>query len=592
MKNKYFLKISALSFFCIFFITTIQGQGQCNLYEISLEEQVGQSSQIVEGKVVSKESFWDKNRENIYTVNTIEVYKIFKGQSFETIEVITRGGTVDLQAQVFDPSLNLSVEEVGIFTLYPNTIQFTDENSSSLRKFQTYSSVQGFYKYNIPENRVINPFNNIEGISQFYNRLVQLTNQNYNSISNFDVDELIQLTNVSNSTQGALVITDFSPAIITAGTRSILTINGAGFESSPGSVRFRDANDGGISFFSALNSQIVSWSDNQILVEVPSRAGAGTFRVYTTAGVDIFAQSPTAIQIPYSQINTPPQAGVAYPTQHIDQNGNGGMTWRMNIGFQGNTAANDSFRRAFDTWVCETGINWDIANFTTTNATALDGINIIRFDTNMPAGTLGTCATYFAGCNDGVTVEWFVNELDIFFNPTVNWQFGPSSANGAQIDFETVAVHELGHGHQLAHVIDPNKIMHYSISNGVTNRILSQSDIDGGNDVQSRSTSNPVCGNGLMTNSECSLSIDDSFLSSNINIYPNPVKTTLFIENPIGISLDNGAIYDISGRLISNINSNLNNNLTSINVSSFSAGIYFLKLKSENASTTFKFIVE
>ena len=87
MKNKYFIKICASVFFCTFFISVMQGQ--CNLYEISLEEQVAQSSQIVEGKVIAKQSFWDKNRQNIYTVNTIEVYKIFKGQSFETIEVIT-----------------------------------------------------------------------------------------------------------------------------------------------------------------------------------------------------------------------------------------------------------------------------------------------------------------------------------------------------------------------------------------------------------------------------------------------------------------------------------------------------------------------
>lgn len=588
MKNKYSIKISALVFLSIFFVKSIQGQ--CNLYEISLEEQVTQSSQIVEGKVVSKTSYWDKNRQNIYTVNTVEVYKVFKGNALNTLEIITRGGMVDLQAQVFDPSLNLSVEDVGIFTLYPNTIEFTEENSSSLRKFQTYSSLQGFYKYNIPENRVVNPFNNIEGISQFYNRIIQLTNQNFNSVSNFDVDELIQQSDISNSTQGGFIIANFSPTTITAGTKSVLTINGGGFGATPGSVRFRDANDGGASFYIALNSQIISWSDTQILVEVPSRAGSGTFRVYTSFGANV--QSLTPLQIPYSHINVITASNDSYPTQHFNQNGEGGMTWRPNIGFLSNTAANNSFTRAFETWVCETGINWEIGALTTTNVTAFDNINIIRFDSNLPAGTLGTCASYFSGCNNGGELQWYVSELDIFFNPNINWQFGPANANGAQIDFETVAVHELGHGHQLAHVIDPSKIMHYAVSNGVTNRILSQSDIDGANNVQDRSTTDPVCGNGLMTNSECSLSVDDHFLSNNISIYPNPTKSTLFIENPTGISLNGGFIYDISGRLITKINSNLDNSLIAINVNVFSSGVYFLKINSESASATFKFIVE
>jgi hypothetical protein len=51
------------------------------MFEVPLSEQITNSSQIVEGKVISKNSLWDINRQNIYTINTIEVYKSFKGQS-------------------------------------------------------------------------------------------------------------------------------------------------------------------------------------------------------------------------------------------------------------------------------------------------------------------------------------------------------------------------------------------------------------------------------------------------------------------------------------------------------------------------------
>jgi hypothetical protein len=592
MKNKYFLKTCALVFFCTFFITTIQGQGHCNLYEISLEEQVAQSSQIVEGKIIAKQSFWDKNRQNIYTVNTVDVYKVFKGQNFETIEIITEGGIVDLHAEVVNPSLELFIEDIGLFMLQANSIEFSIENTSSHRKFKPFASVQGFYKYDIYDNKAINPFHNIDGISEhFYTTITNLTSTEYSQVTEFDIDDLLIGIDESNSTLDAVSITSFSPTTISGGTKSVLTINGTGFGPNPGSVRFRDPDDGGVSFINALNSQIISWTPTQIQVEVPSKAGTGTFRVFDAIGFNAF--STTSLTVNFAQINLE-SSGIAYQAQHFNQNGTGGMTWRMHSEFNNNAAAKASFLRAFESWVCETGVNWVNGAVTSVDQANLDGTNVIRFDNaaELPAGVLGRNTTYFSGCSSGGVISWFVSELDIVFNDTTNWQFGPANASGAQIDFETVAVHELGHGHQLGHVIDTNKIMHFSVSNGVTNRVLSADDIEGGNFIQDINTSNPVCGNGLMTNSECSLSVDDNFLSNNIKIYPNPAKTTLFIDNPTGISLNNGAIYDISGRLITNINSKLNNNLTSINVSSLSSGIYFLKLNSENASTTFKFIVE
>ena len=590
MKNKYFIKICASVFFCTFFISVMQGQ--CNLYEISLEEQVAQSSQIVEGKVIAKQSFWDKNRQNIYTVNTIEVYKIFKGQSFETIEVITEGGVVDLQAEVVNPSLELFIEDIGLFMLQANNIEFSIENTSLLRKFKTFAATQGFYQYDIYDNIVINPFNRIEGISEhFYPTVTTLTSTDYSQVTDFNIDNLLNGINESNSTLDAVSISNFSPTTISGGTKSILTINGAGFGPNPGSVRFRDPDDGGASFLNALDSQIISWTPTQIQVEVPSKAGSGTFRVFDAIGFNAF--SSTALTVNFAQINLE-SGGIAYQARHFNQNGNGGMTWRMHSEFNNNTTAKASFLRAFESWVCETGVNWVNGAVTSVDQASLDGTNVIRFDNaaELPGGVLGINTTYFSGCSSGGVISWFVSELDIVFNDTTNWQFGPANASGAQIDFETVAVHELGHGHQLGHVIDTNKIMHFSVSNGVTNRVLSADDIQGGNFIQDISTSTPVCGNSVMTNSECSLSIDDNFLSSNISIYPNPTRATLFIDNQTGISLNSGSIYDISGRLITNINSNLNNSLTSINVSTFSSGVYFLKLDAENASTTFKFIVE
>src|SRR5690606_29583540 len=356
MKNKYFMKLSAFVFFCTFFISAIQGQDYCKLYEVSLEEQVAQSSQIVEGKVISKESFWDKNRQNIYTINTIEIYKVFKGQNFETIEVITEGGVVDLQAEVVTPSLNLFTEDIGMFMLQANNIQFSTENTSSLRKFKTYASVQGFYKYDTFNNKVINPFHNINGISErFYPIITNLTSTDYSEVTEFNIDDVFTGIDQSNSTLDVVSISSFSPTTISGGTKSVLTINGAGFGPNPGSVRFRNPDDGGATFLNALDSQIISWTPTQIQVEVPSKAGTGTFTVFDAIG--FFAFSSTPLNVSFAQINLE-SGGIAYQARHFNQNGNGGMTWRMHAEFNNNATAKASFLRAFESWVCETGINW------------------------------------------------------------------------------------------------------------------------------------------------------------------------------------------------------------------------------------------
>ncbi len=65
-----------------------------------------------------------------------------------------------------------------------------------------------------------------------------------------------------------------------------------------------------------------------------------------------------------------------------------------------------------------------------------------------------------------------VAELDIEFDSTYNWNYGPGAPAFSQYDFESVAVHELGHGQQLGHVINSAEIVHYSISNGQTKRAL------------------------------------------------------------------------------------------------------------------------
>ena len=308
------------------------------MVEVPFSTQVQSSSQIIEGKVISKTSFWDDNHHNIYTINTIEIYKVFKGQVLaETLELITPGGSVDNDSEVVTPSLSLNIGDIGVFILHNNDIQIS--NGTSQNKFKPFASSQGFYKYDLSSNTVFNPFVNKQGITNtFYNDITALTNNsNITEVSDFDAQDIYN-TNIANrSVAGSEQITSFSPTTLNGGVRDLLTINGVGFGATQGTVNFRDANFGGSQYFTALDTQVISWNDTQIVVEVPSRAGTGDIQVVTSTSITV--TSSGTLTVFYSQIN-PGNTTNAFTSQHFDVDGNGGYTWQMETGFDANAAAN------------------------------------------------------------------------------------------------------------------------------------------------------------------------------------------------------------------------------------------------------------
>lgn len=291
-------------------------------------------------------------------------------------------------------------------------------------------------------------------------------------------------------------ITTFAPNPITAGTTTVLTITGTGFGTGgPNAtmyVEFRNADDGGATYIQPIASEYVSWSTTQILVRVPSDAGTGTFRVRNGGST---YNSATSLTIPYDLMNVV-SGGIAYRTDHINKQA-GGYTWQMFTGFDANAPAKASFTRALETWRCATFINWGLGTTTAVDVIAADGVNLVRFDKagqELPPGVLGRCSSRWTSCSSGGTWEWWVYELDIEFDQAQAWEFGPVLPAFAEYDFESVALHELGHGHQLGHVNEPTAdVMHYSISNGATRRALVIGDINGGLDVMAKSTAANLC---------------------------------------------------------------------------------------------------
>ncbi|WP_303318928.1 T9SS type A sorting domain-containing protein [Flavivirga abyssicola] len=598
--------------FCLVFQNTLFAQ--ISLREIPLKQQVKSSSLIIEGKVVSQKSFWDLNSRNIYTSNIVEVYKIFKGNEVEYIDVITLGGVVGLTAQISSHSLKLGINKRGILMLNPSN-KSGALNKGTSKKYEAYSGIQGFYDYDIISNTASNVFKSYKGIStSFHEEIENLSKQKALVLKEV---ELLKNSkdNSYNKSALAVAITNISPNSIIAGEKAPLSITGSGFGANKGTVSFANADDGGATFIDALDSE-VTWSDTSIVVEVPANAGTGQVRVMHAS--DGTSATSTVLTITHAEQNVV-SGGNSYQVQHVNDNGSGGYTWEMFTDFFNNTDARAAFENTIDKWRCETNINWTVSGTATTvdvigvadlaapfdGELDADGTNVVRFDngSELEDGVLGRCTSWYSGCTTGGTpdINWFVSELDIVFDDTTNWYFGSGLPDITEFDFESVALHELGHGHQLGHVIDLtfdgdnlDDVMHFALSNGEQQRVFTLNNIAGANSVQDRSTVLVPCvGTSVMTNSSiCNLSVEENELERGVVLFPNPTKGQFFIKNESFVNLNKAIVYDISGRLISEVDFSNTSRTKTINLIGVSKGMYFVDIHSDRATITKKIILD
>lgn len=472
------------------------GQNCGTLMEpVSLEARVSEATRIIEGEVIDSQSLWDVNHKNIYTVHTVNVYTNMKGSNTPTsINVVTIGGQVDDDIQVTSSEANLQVGTVGTFFLK----NFTGNLSASGSLYQMVAAAQGIIKYDKFKDEasdVFNTYNSIE--NKLYNRIQQATGRSFQTIQ----ARPSRTTSTNKSFLATPTVYSFSPLTATAGTQTVLTITGINFGTTQGTVGFSNSNDGGASHVSAADSEIVSWSDTEIQVEIPYFAGTGSILVTNSDGES--TEPNVDLSITYSHLNAVGSTAV-YPSVLQDDNGNGGYTFQYHTDFD-TSSAKTYFEEAFGLWNCESDINFTFSGTTTTDESVNDGINIVRFDngSELATGVLGQVTTRYLG-TCATTNRAIVSEMDITWNDSTNWYYGSGTPSSSKYDFKSVALHELGHAHQLGHVINSNVIMHYSISNGESKYSLAQNDIDGANYTMGLFTQSAGCGVSAMTdNIQC-----------------------------------------------------------------------------------------
>ena len=499
--------------FMSFFKTGAQG-----LFQVPINEKISHSSLIVEGKVVAQAGFWNEQHTMIFTSNKIEVYKIFKGSAQKNfINVTTVGGSVDNQFMSASHLLKLEKDDIGVFFCRRDKHGPVFPNAGE-KGYEVYSSAQGFFKYDHDLQTANAPFVHYKNIQQqLYKELKTKTGKSFGIVNRlFSVAANSGERDRVNISSQVLApsITSFSPSTVNAGAlldppNNELTIAGTGFGASPAAsaaVFFDNPDDGpggsftGVAYNSPL---IVSWSDVQIKVKVPSKSGTGVILVRDNAGNTV--SSGTSLTVRYSVLDASFIIGgneIVKEIRLINSNGLGGYS----VLYSNNTANNGinldangakaTFQRALTTWKENSGFNvTEGGTDTQQRVDPYDSTNMIMFDNScpgnspLPAGVLAVCFSSGSFCPDNIAgnqaykpgFDIVIRNDAVSIGSPVSFTYGPCSPytnNTTDVDLETVLFHELGHAINMGHINDarqgttagntnPAKVMNYALSRGL-----------------------------------------------------------------------------------------------------------------------------
>ncbi len=531
--------ICAIFCFCIPQYLT----AQCTVTPLTIEQRLQSADIIIEGHIEHQFTMRPNDRGLIYTVHIIAPTKHFKGaiepslarfrqhfallDSSARIALITAGGQYGETILKVNPEINLHIGERGLFLLKPAgaLLSAAIRDEMSIKKFSpilsgrvlsapdysvlaelplsaayvTTEGIQSFLKYDDALPVATDVFTLYDDIPALHRLVEQSAGQVARTVAEMTSPSGILSDKSAEITQTA-TITSLSPTTISAGTQSLLTIRGTNFGTQTGQagVQFQSADNISLTYNTAPNSAIVSWSPTQITVIVPSNSGTGAVRVILSNGTII--TSPQPLTVNFNLLNNVNAQGAGVRTNLVNRNSAGGYTILPNQSFQLNTPAYFAFLRALSAWRCTSGVNFRISTSSSlASNTVVDGNNVVSFvnsftDTGLGTSALGATYSYYGFCVVNNINNVFVTEFDTEYitaplNGNFSWDFGTTPAQN-QFNFYSVALHEFGHAHQLGHILNPSSIMYPIVANGTVLPI----------DAGARSGSNEVISSSIFFN--------------------------------------------------------------------------------------------
>ncbi len=431
-------------------------------------------------------------------------------------------------------------------------------------------------------------------------------------------------TVVYEATTATDTVTAFFPNPITAGTHlsSILTITGGGFGNAPGTVSFKNADDGGATWTNAVGTDYLLWSDSLIRVLVPSAgsngtAGTGSIRI-TNSSTGLSFESEDTLRVRYALTNIRRDTAVTFADSAlmvhlIAQDSSGGYPFIYHEDFSADTLATNDFEAALRTWRCATNVNFSLGGDTSLYSYERDSVNLVLFDTGIPdslqPGELAKTRIYggYTFCFDPTaSIQrpiFIAEEIDLLIRDTTNWHYGTStSPGGAQNDFYSMVLHELGHTHLLQHVIERDSLMHWAYGAGDEIRDISFNQLEGGLRVIDTSSiqlsfcaATPAPAMQPINPADCAtLSVFSLEDTPNFRLFPNPSSSKLYIEfepdAPTHIELlllnSQGKLFEqiIPGRVFSEVS------IFEVPVENLPPGIYLIHLRTVAGQHTQKFV--
>lgn len=486
-----------LLFIALFFVATLgTALSHSDMVKLPLSLRVGVADAVFEGSVISSYSMSLDN--TIYTAFRVSVHKVFKGHITESeVEVISPGGFYNGTFQVVEPTFTAQNGQTGLFMVS----QRSDlQNTSSVPRFYAFAAQQSLVTYHKHEGYASDVFYRYTDITKdIYIPIRNHTAQKEQILTTFEADIFIAPSKSEQNHQSQAVITSIEPTLARGGTGDIVTIRGSGFGTyrNRANVEFRNADDGGQTWISVPPNHIVSWQSGEIKVIIPGgdwytlnevkniSAGTGPIRLTPESGeVVISSETLTIIYSlnsrTYQTNQIDPPTYENFRPHFFNQNGFGGYTFRPTAALKQNTQAINVFKRSLETWRCGTGVNFSYSDeLSTANCAKIDNISTIALSsTSCPMPFLGilayTSSTWInQPCIGSDGIRYFtVTEIDMVINKDINWNYSTDQELNGKYDLESIITHELGHAQQLGHIIDPSKIMNFTIDTSTFRRSL------------------------------------------------------------------------------------------------------------------------